>query len=141
MDPISITVAALAAIAGGAAGEVGSQAVTKLKEMVFHRGRSSSIEGRTPLAEPELIRLLEDPGSNERARELREALLLRASQDEEFSHGLAAWWDQLRPTVEASGDTHNSISGGTLNGPVLQGRDFSGVNFHMGAPTSRTEDE
>ncbi|MEU8567238.1 hypothetical protein AB0C51_02565 [Streptomyces pathocidini] len=29
------------------------------------------------------------------------------------------------------GAVHNSISGGTVNGPVVQGRDFHGPTFHL----------
>lgn len=55
--------------------------------------------------------LQEDPGV---ATELRRLT-------EEFSPATAS---------DATGAVHNSISGGTVHGPVLQGRSFSHVTFH-----------
>ena len=67
---------------------------------------------------------------------------------------VAAWWaprgvgsggaesagrEQVSPVREETGNVTNEISGGTFRGPVLQGRDFTGLTFGA-APASRPED-
>ena len=63
---------------------------------------------------------------------------------------VAAWWASREPGSgdadgagrEQSGSVKNTISGGTFSGPVLQGRDFTGLTFGASpaAPASRPED-
>ncbi|WP_321170676.1 hypothetical protein [Embleya scabrispora] len=49
---------------------------------------------------------------------------------------LRALLDELAPLTEtpAAAPVTNTITGGTQHGPVLQGRDFSGVTFHTQPP-------
>jgi hypothetical protein len=49
---------------------------------------------------------------------------------------IAAWWapqaasdEEAVPVRRGTGDVTNTISGGNQNGPVLQGRDFTGLTF------------
>ena len=64
---------------------------------------------------------------------LAEVLVARADADSEFQEALAAWWEQASQ-MRLGGDVTNTISGGTFHGPVLQGRDFSGLTF--GSPAT-----
>ncbi|MEU9307227.1 hypothetical protein [Streptomyces sp. NPDC048256] len=142
MEPISV--ALLAALAGGAGGEAGRQAWETLSELVrrpFRRDGSgdgdSDGDGNTGAraagsAEPELVRLAADPDDVALARALSTALAVRAAGDAEFRAGLVRW-HQLAGSPH-TGDVHNEISGGTFTGPVLQGRDFSGLSFTTPAP-------
>ncbi|MEU0933753.1 hypothetical protein [Embleya sp. NPDC005971] len=60
---------------------------------------------------------------------------------------LRALLDELAPLLpeEAMGTVHNTISGGTQHGPVVQGRDFSGLTFGTPGtappPTTPTPDD
>ncbi|WP_405765392.1 hypothetical protein OHU34_07030 [Streptomyces sp. NBC_00080] len=144
MEPISV--ALLAALAGGAGGEAGRQAWETLSELVrrpFRRDGSGDgnsdgdNDGNTGApaagsAEPELVRLAAHPHDAALARALSTALAVRAAGDAEFRAGLVRW-HQLAGSSH-NGDVHNEISGGTFNGPVLQGRDFSGLSFTTPAP-------
>lgn len=62
---------------------------------------------------------------------------------------VAAWWaprgadsgraesagrEQVPPVREKTGNVTNEISGGTFSGPVLQGRDFTGLTFGAAPP-------
>lgn len=40
----------------------------------------------------------------------------------------------LADRYTAAAEVHNTISGGTQHGPVIQGRDISGLTFHSVAP-------
>jgi hypothetical protein len=70
---------------------------------------------------------------------------------------VAAWWapwdadsrgaddvrrEQAPATGKQTGNVANAISGGTFNGPVLQGGDFTGLTFGASpdAPATRPED-
>ena len=69
---------------------------------------------------------------------------------------VTAWWaprnvgkvgedgagrEQASPVREKSGTMTNAISGGTFSGPVLQGRDFTGLTFGASpVPPARPED-
>ncbi|MFC8710687.1 hypothetical protein ACFUCQ_12275 [Streptomyces sp. NPDC057197] len=137
MDPVSV--ALLGALAGGAGGELGQQAWAGLTALVRRPFRRSAddggADGGTPPVVPgqrELARLGEDPGDPRRARELSAALARRALWDTGFRHDLEAWYARTRTLGIEEGAVRNTVSGGTQNGPVLQGRDFSGVSF--GAP-------
>ncbi|MFF1442394.1 hypothetical protein [Streptomyces sp. NPDC058295] len=142
MEPISV--ALLAALAGGAGGEAGRQAWATLSELVrrpFRRDGSSAgdddSDGNTiaPVAgsaEPALVRLAAHPEDAALARALSTALAVRAAGDAEFRAGLVRW-QELAGSLH-TGDVHNEIGGGTFAGPVLQGRDFSGLSFTTPAP-------
>ncbi|RST09520.1 hypothetical protein E2C00_01750 [Streptomyces sp. WAC05374] len=71
----------------------------------------------------------EDPGDQGRAQSLSTALAVRAAVDEDFRTRLAAWQERAALVRTGDGAVTNTISGGTQNGPVVQGRDFSGLTF------------
>ncbi|WP_316756568.1 hypothetical protein [Streptomyces herbicida] len=137
MDPVSVGL--LAALAGGAGGEVGRQAWAGLTELVrrpFRRegsGRATAVSS----GEPELVRLAGDPGDQGRAQALSTALAVRAALDEDFRTGLAAWAEQAELVRTGDGAVTNTISGGTQYGPVVQGRDFSSLTFTATSPPPR----
>ncbi|MGW0755913.1 hypothetical protein ACWD1Y_05370 [Streptomyces sp. NPDC002814] len=127
MDPIAP--ALLMALAGGTAGAAGQQIWVSLRELV--RGRPQS-EG--PIGEGELTALAEASDDESRARELAEALVLRAREDPAFAQALESWRrkaEALDRTPTGSGDVHNEISGGTVHGNVVQARDIHG-SIHFG---------
>ncbi|MCP9958566.1 hypothetical protein [Streptomyces sudanensis] len=135
MDPI--TAAALAALAGGLGGEAGRQAwqgLTALVRRPFGRAatQETQVSGTPQVStgELEVAALEEDPADLMRAQALATALGVRAALDGEFRVLLDEWWQQAQVS-SSSGDVHNSISGGTQNGPVLQGRDFASLTFNM----------
>lgn len=128
--------ALLAALAGGAGGELGRQAwagLTTLVRRPLTRGRGAS-EPAVTSGETELVRLQEMPGDVTRAQSLSIALAVRAAVDPEFSVGLREWLQQANLVRTGDGDVHNTISGGTQHGPVVQGRDFSGLSFTTSVP-------
>ncbi|MFD4955252.1 hypothetical protein [Streptomyces sp. NPDC058451] len=132
MDPVSVTL--LAALAGGAAGEIGKQAWTSLGELVRRPFRSrDEPDSLTTVSSglTELVGLQQDPADLVRAQALSTALADRAALDPAFGAGLRQWHEQARLVRTGDGEIHNEISGGTFNGPVLQGRDFSGLSFNM----------
>ncbi|MDH6551197.1 hypothetical protein M2161_003870 [Streptomyces sp. SAI-133] len=119
MDPISASL--LVAAATGAGGELGRQLWSALRGLV-HTGPATG--------EAELTALSQAPHDVERARALSEALSHRAEQDPSFRAHLTQWQQQAQLLRTGDGDTHNAISGGTQHGPVVQGRDFSGITFN-----------
>lgn len=129
MDPISV--ALLGALAGGAGGEAGRQAWTALTALVRRpfRGGQRAVEESARSGEAELVRLVEEPADPAHAQALSTALSERAARDTEFSAALHRWHDQARLVRTGDGEVSNTISGGTFSGPVLQGRDFSGISF------------
>ncbi|MER5532610.1 hypothetical protein [Streptomyces mirabilis] len=136
MDPISV--ALLAALAGGAGGELGRQAwvgLTTLVRSPFGRRQGESAQApAVSTGEAELVRLREEPEDAARAQALSTALAVRAAVDTEFSAGLQQWHEQAKLVRTGDGDVHNTISGGTQYGTVLQGRDFSGLSFTASTP-------
>lgn len=140
MDPVSV--ALLAALAAGAGGELGRQAwvgLTTLVRRPFTRGQGESAQASAVSSgEAELVRLQEAPGDTARAQALSTALAVRAAVDAEFSSGLRQWHEQAKLVRTGDGDVHNTISGGTQHGPVLQGRDFSGLSFTASPPPPPT---
>ncbi|WP_405810839.1 hypothetical protein OG524_16590 [Streptomyces sp. NBC_01520] len=140
MDPI--TAAALAALAGSVGGEVGRQSwqgLTALVTRPFRRGTAQDAEpdGSSGISSGELeaADLENNPADPVRAQALATALGVRAALDGEFRGLLEEWWQQAG--AGSGGAVHNSISGGTQNGPVLQGRDFSSLTFNMTRDTDR----
>lgn len=134
MDPV--TVALLAAIAGGAGGEAGRQAWVGLGALVRRPFRHDA-DAATPAVssgELELAALGQTPADLARAQALSTALAVRAAVDADFRSGLAAWQEQAKLVRTGDGDVSNTISGGTQHGPVLQGRDFSGISFTTPPP-------
>ncbi|WP_155058330.1 hypothetical protein [Streptomyces blattellae] len=130
MDPISASV--LVAAASGAGGEMGRQLWDSLRRLV--RGNPADEAAGSPVlvtGEAELASLSETPHDAERARALSEALSRRAEQDPSFRADLTQWQQQAQLLRTGDGDTTNVISGGSQRGPVVQGRDFSGINFNV----------
>ncbi|WUH95243.1 hypothetical protein OG900_37205 [Streptomyces sp. NBC_00433] len=136
MDPVSV--ALLAALAGGAGGELGRQAwvgLTTLVRRPFRRGQDGSAQApAVSTGEAEVVRLQEAPGDLERAHILSTALAVRAAVDPEFSSELRLWHQQAKLVRTGDGDVHNVISGGNQYGQVLLGRDFSGLSFTTASP-------
>ncbi|GAA2724534.1 MULTISPECIES: hypothetical protein [Streptomyces] len=129
MDPVSVGL--LAALAGGAGGELGRQAWAGLGALVRRPFRREG-GGQAPAVssgEAELVRLAGDPGDQGRAQVLSTALAVRAALDEDFRTGLAAWQEQAARVTTGDGAVVNTVSGGTQYGPVVQGRDFSNLTF------------
>ncbi len=131
MDPVTMG-AVLAAIAGGAGGALGSQAWNGICALIrrhFRHGVANEDTGAVLLSsEAALAALEQHPGDVGSATELAGALITRAGTDSEFRHELAAWWEHARQ-VQLGDHVSNAISGGIQYGPVLQGRDFTGLNF------------
>ncbi|WP_406419533.1 hypothetical protein [Streptomyces sp. NBC_00842] len=85
-----------------------------------------------------MARLEQAPTDPAHAQVLSAALAVRAALDTEFRDGLQQWHQQAKLVRTGDGEVHNTISGGTQNGPVLQGRDFSGISFAMPPPPRAT---
>ncbi|MFF9521785.1 hypothetical protein [Streptomyces achromogenes] len=134
MDSISADL--LVTMATGAAGEAGRQLWAALSGLV--RRRPAEEEAPEPATgEAELVSLAEAPHDVARARALSEVLGARAEQDPWFLAELTRWHQRARGLETGQGDTSNTISGGTQHGPVLQGRDFSGITFNDPGPRCR----
>jgi hypothetical protein len=88
--------------------------------------------GGVPDGAAELAALEQAPSDSRRAVALAEVLAARAGADREFRRALEGWWDQASQ-LWAGGTVSSTISGGTQHGPVLQGRDFSGLTFGTSA--------
>jgi hypothetical protein len=82
-----------------------------------------------PAGDAELAALEQAPADEGRAVALAEVLVARAGSDAEFRQVLKSWWEQASPVRAGAGNVTNTISGGTQHGPVLQGRDFTGITF------------
>ena len=95
----------------------------------FHHSKSLVSGGAA-----ELAALQQAPADQQRAMALAEVLIARADGDVGFGGALTAWWEQAIQ-IQAIGNVTNTISGGTFSGPVLQGRDFSGLTF--GSPAGQ----
>jgi hypothetical protein len=136
MDPVTIG-AVLAAIAGGAGGALGGQLWAGLSALVRRPFRRAHVPADStvalPSGEAELAALGQAPADEQRALALAEVLVARADADSEFREALQVWWEQASQ-IQVSGDVTNTISGGIFSGPVLQGRDFSGLTF--GSPAA-----
>jgi hypothetical protein len=131
MDPVTMG-AVLAAVAGGAGGALGSQAwngICALVRQPFRHGKADDGSGAVLTGgEVALAALEQHPSDAGSATELARTLIARAGTDREFQRELAAWWEQARQ-VRLGDDVSNTISGGIQYGPVLQGRDFTGVSI------------
>jgi len=129
VDPISASL--LVAVATGAGGEMGQQLWAALRGLVRRTPAEEAAQPPAPTtAEAELTSLSEAPHDVERARALSEALSRRAAQDPLFHVDLTRWQHQAQHLRTGDGATTNTVSGGTQNGPVVQGRDFSAINFN-----------
>ena len=140
MDPVTIG-AVLAAVVGGAGGVLGTQLWAGVSALVRRPFRRTHPTGdSTPALSSgaaELVALEQAPGDERRALALAEVLVARAAADSGFRDALARWWEQASQ-FHIGGDVANTVSGGTFYGPVLQGRDFSGLTF--GSPAASPPD-
>ena len=132
MDPVSVGL--LLSVAGGVGGAVGTQAWQGLVALVKRPfAHSSELEVTAASGLDELDALQREPGDREAAARLASVLRARAEVDGGFRTAMQAWLAQAHAAFPAStGDVHNEISGGTQHGPVLQGRDFSGITIGVG---------
>lgn len=131
MDPISAGL--LVAMATGAGGEAGRSLWETLTGLVRRNPERQPLPAVRPTGEDELAALDESPYDRARARLLSEALTRRAQQDPAFRAALEQWNRQAQALRAGDGETANTINGGTQHGPVLQGRDFSGITFNSSA--------
>ncbi|MEU6535670.1 hypothetical protein [Streptomyces sp. NPDC047000] len=153
MDPISVGL--LVAMATGAGGEAGRSLWETLTGLVRRRPERQPLPvvrpaGEDGLAgedepadedglagEDELAALNESPHDMLRARALSESLTRRARQDPAFREALERWSRQAQGLHSGEGQVTNIIGGGSQQGPVLQGRDFSGITFNGPAEEGR----
>lgn len=135
MDPVTIGAVLLAIISGASEGLGGRlwDGVVALVRRPFPRraqvGGSADARADGASGEMELAALEHDPTGEQRAVALASVLLARADADNGFKHALEAWWEQASSIRSGSGNVTNRISGGTQQGPILQGRDFTHVTF------------
>lgn len=126
MDPIAPTL--LLALAGGTAGAAGQQLWASLRDLVGRRR-----VGGDPVGVDELAAFDERPDDARRAQALAGVIALRAQQDPAFAQALQSWRGEAQtlPGVRTGeGDVHNEVSGGTVQGAVVQARDINGpLNF------------
>jgi hypothetical protein len=141
MDPATIG-AVLLAVASGAGSKLGAQlwedAVSLVRGPFHHKAAASGTTSAAEVVaagEVELAALRQAPADQDKAVALAEALLARASADDEFGQALESWWEQAEPIRASIGNVTNTISGGTQQGPVLQGRDFSNITFSTAPAT------
>ncbi|MGW1887875.1 hypothetical protein [Streptomyces sp. NPDC001970] len=87
------------------------------------------------MGEVELAELERAPADRACAQVLSTALAVRAAVDADFRADLERWHEQARLVRTGDGEVHSEISGGTFHGPVLQGRDFSGISVTTTPPT------
>ncbi|MFE5681381.1 hypothetical protein ACFQ7B_38515 [Streptomyces erythrochromogenes] len=128
----------LVALAGGAGGEVGRQSLAGLSALVrrpFRRGDGTDGQD-LPVSSgvAELARLEQDPADRARAQELSTVLAERAVLDTGFRTGLEAWHEKAKLVRTGDGQVNNTISGGTIEGPAVMGRDFSGLTITTSPP-------
>jgi hypothetical protein len=133
MDPITIG-AVLLAIVTGAGESMGKQLWEGVVALV-HRpfDRKAAAEKALPKGEAQLTAFQQAPTDRDTAVALAEALLARSGADAEFRRALESWWRQAEPirTSLNIGNVTNTVSGGTQQGPVLLGRDFSNITFSV----------
>ena len=135
MDPVTIG-AVLAAIVGGAGGALGGQVwagVTALVRRPFSRAHLLGTLWLSCRAARRNWRRWSRPRLMSGGLwRLAEVLVARAEAD----RGSGRRWRPggSRPARFVGGNVTNTISGGTQYGPVLQGRDFTGLTF--GSPAA-----
>jgi hypothetical protein len=141
MDPVTVGAVLLAALTGvseAAGGRLWDRVVALVRRPLGgKRGRGGAgarWRGGAVAGEAELAALQQAPGDQERAVALARVLLGRAAADEEFGEQLQRWWRDAEPVRAALGNVVNTISGGSQQGPVLQGRDFTGIAFGSTPP-------
>ncbi|WP_328878594.1 hypothetical protein [Streptomyces sp. NBC_00299] len=127
----------LLALAGGAGGEIGRQVWTGLTALVRRPAPTLPDGSFASTGESELSALADDPANADRAHALSTALAVRAALDADFRERLQQWTSQARAAATAQGDVHNSVSGSTVHGPVIQsGRDVHTNTLPSPPPSS-----
>ncbi|MFC8428077.1 hypothetical protein [Streptomyces sp. NPDC057253] len=128
MDPVSVGL--LVALAGGAGGELGREVWAGLSALVRRPFRRGDVDPPAiGTGESELTRLAQDPSDESAAQTLSTTLSVRAALDPDFRTALTAWHGQARQVRIEDHTVHNTISGGTQHGPVLQGGSFTNLTF------------
>lgn len=137
MDPLTLSAVLLAAVTG-ASEALSGQLWERLGSLVRRpASRQGTANAQAPVADSgksELAALQQAPQDEQKARTLAEVLIARAKSDPEFERALVAWWEQAEPVRARTGNVSNTVSGGTFSGPLLQGRDFTGISFGVPAP-------
>jgi hypothetical protein len=130
----------LLAIVSGAAGGLGGQLWAGVSDLVRRPFHGSHRLGNTTTpassGEAELIALEHGLGDEAQAVALAVTLISRAEEDARFLRDLEGWWARANRALARTGGVTNTISGGNQQGPVLQGRDFSGLTFGSTAANS-----
>jgi hypothetical protein len=144
MDPVTLAVV-LIAVVTGASEALSGQLLTGLASLVWrpwHRETQTPDPAALPSGEAELTALQQSPRDQQKAAELAQVLLARADADADFGQALRQWWEHAEPIRASLGNVTNTVSGGTQTGPVLQGRDFTNLNFGASpAPASAPPDD
>ena len=135
MDPLTVGAVLLAIVtgAGEAAGSRLWAGVVALVRRPLH-GKKAPGGEEVVSGAAELAALQQAPAGQDQAVALARVLLARAATDGEFDRDLQRWWQQAEPMRASLGDVTNTISGGNQYGPVLQGRDFTGITFGATSP-------
>jgi hypothetical protein len=137
MDPVTVG-AVLVAVATGVSEALGGQlwagVVSLVRRPLRGRGKPAGELSAAGSGEAELAAFQGAPGDQAKAVALAEVLLARAGVDPAFERALEEWWEQAAPIWEKTGNVTNTISGGVQHGPVLQGRDFTGLTFGAAPP-------
>ena len=138
MDPVTVG-AVLLAIVTGAGSQLGTQlwagVVSLVRRPFGRKAAGGDVAAVEASGEVELSALQQAPGDRRKAEALAGVLLARSGVDEEFGRALEGWWQQAEPIRVSIGNVVNTVSGGTQQGPVLQGRDFSNITFGASPPS------
>ena len=138
MDPVTIS-ALILAVASGAASEAGSKLWDALTALVHRPILSRHDAGQQAIPESgglaELAAVERAPADQDGALNLAKVLADRAEADVSFGAELRSWLAQASRVNAGAGSVSNTISGGIQHGPVLQGRDFTGLTFNAGPPS------
>lgn len=142
MDPVTISALILAVVSG-----VASEASGKLWDgltALVHRPFKGRRGAESPLAlesggVAELMAVEQAPVEESRALLLAQVLVDRANSDLSFRTELESWIAKANHVRFEAGSVTNTVSGGVQHGPVLQGRDFSGLTFNSGTPSQTGE--
>lgn len=121
--PAAAIAAAVSAAANSAGTEAGRHAWESLLALCRRIGRGRAGDE---------VALPDDAGDEEQVRVLTTRVIEQSERDASFAADLESWAGQHGFTIRAdSSSVHNTISGDArINGPVIQGRDFSGpINF------------
>ena len=135
VDPVSLGAALLAVVTGvseALGGRLWEGMVSLVRRPSRGKGDGSGVTADARSGEAELLALQASPADQGKAVALAQMLVARADADPGFDRALQAWWEEAAPVRERAGIVVNTVSGGTQQGPVLQGRDFTNLTF--GAP-------